>query len=81
MQAVGPGQGQGQGAGAANVPGVRQWLLNIPPITRAWVVISVATSIAVVSNFNQVSSCGSPVYTITLMTPSTLNFELRDVIS
>jgi hypothetical protein len=29
--------------------GIEAWLTEVPPITRAWMVLSVATSVAVVS--------------------------------
>jgi hypothetical protein len=35
--------------GQQRVPGIESWIMEIPPITRCWVVASVGTSLAVVS--------------------------------
>lgn len=35
---------------AAAAPGIGNWMMEIPPVTRAWVVASVGTSVAVVSS-------------------------------
>jgi len=48
MAAVQPGAAAG-GRGNANIPGLQQWIMEIPPVTRAWIVASVAISMAVVS--------------------------------
>jgi len=35
--------------GNANIPGLQQWVMEVPPVTRAWIIASVITSLAVVS--------------------------------
>jgi hypothetical protein len=46
MAAVQPG---GAARGNANIPGLQQWVMEVPPVTRAWIIASVITSLAVVS--------------------------------
>lgn len=49
MAAVPAAAAAGGNRGNANIPGLQQWIMEIPPVTRAWIVASVATSMAVVS--------------------------------
>jgi len=50
MAAIQPGAANAGGVrGNANIPGLQQWIMEIPPVTRAWIIGSVAISMAVVS--------------------------------
>jgi hypothetical protein len=51
MAAIQPGAAAAGGVrGNANIPGLQQWIMEIPPVTRAWIIGSVAISMAVVSS-------------------------------
>ncbi|KAG7528427.1 hypothetical protein FFLO_06173 [Filobasidium floriforme] len=48
MAAIQPGAAAAGGVrGNANIPGLQQWIMEIPPVTRAWIIGSVAISMAV----------------------------------
>jgi hypothetical protein len=50
MAAIQPGAAAAGGVrGNANIPGLQQWIMEIPPVTRAWIIGSVTISMAVVS--------------------------------
>jgi hypothetical protein len=57
MAAIQPGAAAAGGVrGNANIPGLQQWIMEIPPVTRAWIIGSVAISMAVVSSSREMFS-------------------------